>query len=137
MIGSMLRRAALALTLTLLTTRASAENVKYTDDSVTKQYVEGIQSVPRQYRARAVPLCLSNDGSAAPPRGTVEPIGTASGKGGAIIRHAPDVRIAVNATVNGSAPAQLLLDSDVYRTKIKTRAAAAAGVPLACPADSA
>ena len=137
MIGSMLRRAGLALTLTLLTTPASAEIVKYTDDSGTNHYVEGIQSVPQQYRARAVPLGLSNDGSAAPPRGTLEPIGTASVKGGAIIRYAPGQRIMVNATVNGSAPAQLLLDTGADRTMINPRVLAAAGVSLARPVGSA
>ena len=137
MIGSMLRRAALALTLTLLTTPASAEIVKYTDDSGTNHYVEGIQSVPQQYRARAVPLGLSNDGSAAPPRGTVEQIGTASVKGGAIIRYAPGQRIMVNATVNGSAQAQLLLDTGADRTMINPRVLAAAGVSLARPVGSA
>ena len=137
MIGSMLRRAALALTLTLLTTPASAEIVKYTDDSGTNHYVEGIQSVPQQYRARAVPLGLSNDGSAAPPRGTVEPIGTASVKGRAIIRYLPGQRIMVNATVNGSAQAQLLLDTGADRTMINPRVLAAAGVSLARPVGSA
>jgi Aspartyl protease len=137
MIGSMLRRAALALTLSLLTTSASADIVRYTDDSGTNHYVEGIQSVPQQYRARAVPLGLSNDGSAAPPRGTVEPVGTAAVKAGTIIRYAPGQRIMVNATVNGSAQAQLLLDTGADRTMINPRVLAAAGVSLSRPVGSA
>lgn len=139
MIGSMLRRAALALTLTLLTTPATAEIVKYTDDSGTTHYVEGIQSVPQPYRARAVPLGLNNDGSGAPPRGATDAAGLASGsvKGGATIRYAPGQRIMVNATVNGSTSAQLLLDTGADRTMINPRVLAAAGVSLARPVGSA
>lgn len=139
MIGSMLRRAALALTLTLLTTPAIAEIVKYTDDSGTTHYVEGIQSVPQPYRARAVPLGLNNDGSGAPPRGATDAAGLASGsvKGGATIRYAPGQRIMVNATVNGSTSAQLLLDTGADRTMINPRVLAAAGVSLARPVGSA
>jgi len=139
MIGSMLRRAALALTLTLLTTPATAEIVKYTDDRGTTHYVEGIQSVPAPYRTRAVPLGLSNDGSGAPPRGATDAAGVASSsiKGGATIRYAPGQRIIVNATVNGSTPAQLLLDTGADRTMIDPRVLAAAGVSLARPVGSA
>ena len=137
MIGSMLRRAALALTLTLLAIPASAEIVKYTDDQGTNHYVEGIQSVPQQYRTRAVPLGLSNDGASAPARGVLEPAGTAPVKGGATIRYVPGQRIMVDATVNGSASAQLLLDTGADRTMINPRVLAAAGVSLARPVGSA
>jgi predicted aspartyl protease len=126
----MVRRPALALTLTLLATPAIAEIVKYTDDSGINHYVEGIQSVPQQYRARAVPLGLSNDGATAPPRGAADPAKTSSVKGGAVITYAPGQRIMVNATVNGSASAQLLLDTGADRTMINPRVLAAAGVSL-------
>jgi aspartyl protease len=139
MIASMLRRAALALTLTVLTTPATAEIVKYTDDRGITHYVEGIQSVPQPYRARAIPLGLNNDGSGAPPRGATDAAGFASGsvKGGATIRYAPGQRIIVNATVNGSTSAQLLLDTGADRTMINPRVLAAAGVSLARPVGSA
>jgi hypothetical protein len=139
MIASMLRRAALALTLTLLTRPATAEIVKYTDDRGTTHYVEGIQSVPQPYRARAIPLGLNNDGSGAPPRSATDAAGLASGsvKGGATIRYAPGQRIIVNATVNGSTAAQLLLDTGADRTMINPRVLAAAGVSLARPVGSA
>lgn len=128
----MLRRAALALTLTLLTTPARAEIVRYTDDSGTNHYVEGIESVPQQYRARAVPLGLSNHGVSPPPGAAAKPAGTAPPvKSGATIRYAPGQRIMVNATVNGSTSAQLLLDTGADRTMINPRVLAAAGVSLA------
>lgn len=139
MIGWMLRRAALALILTLLTTSATAEIVKYTDDRGTTHYVDGIESVPAPYRARAVPLGLSNDGSGAPARGATDAAGLASSsvKGGATIRYAPGQRIMVNAIVNGGTTAQLLLDTGADRTMIDPRVLAAAGVSLARPVGSA
>ena len=139
MIASMLRRTALALTLTLFTTPATAEIVKYTDDRGITHYVEGIQSVPQPYRARAVPLGLNNDGSSAPPRGATDAAGLAGGpvKGGATIRYAPGQRLMVNATLNGSTSAQLLLDTGADRTMINPRVLAAAGVSLARPVGSA
>ena len=133
MIGSMMRPGALALILTLVTAPATADIIKYTDDRGTNHYVEGMESVPQQYRARAVPLGLRNDGTAAPPRGAAELAKTSSPsvKGGATITYAPGQRIMVNATVNGSASAQLLLDTGADRTMINPRVLAAAGVSLA------
>jgi Aspartyl protease len=131
MIGTMTRPGALALILTLVTGPATAEIVKYTDNSGTNHYVEGMESVPQQYRARAVPLGMSNDGSAAPPRGAADLAKTSSVKGGATITYAPGQRIMVNATVNGSTAAQLLLDTGADRTMINPRVLAAAGVSLA------
>ena len=139
MIGLMMRPGALALILTLVTAPAIAEIVKYTDDSGTNHYVEGIESVPQQYRARAVPLGMSNDGTTAPPRGAAADVAktTPSVKGGATIRYAPGQRIMVNATVNGSTSAQLLLDTGADRTMINPRVLAAAGVSLARAVGSA
>ena len=133
MIAPMMRPAALALILTLVTAPAIAEIVKYTDDRGTNHYVEGIESVPQQYRARAVPLGMSNDGTTAPPRGAAADVAKTSPsvKGGATIRYAPGQRIMVNATVNGSTSAQLLLDTGADRTMINPRVLAAAGVSLA------
>ena len=139
MIGLMMRPGALALILTLVTAPAIAEIVKYTDDSGTNHYVEGIESVPQQYRARAVPLGMSNDGTTAPPRGAAADVAKTSPsvKGGATIRYAPGQRIMVNATVNGSTSAQLLLDTGADRTMINPRVLAAAGVSLARAVGSA
>jgi len=139
MIAPMMRPAALALILTLVTAPAIAEIVKYTDDRGTNHYVEGIESVPQQYRARAVPLGMSNDGTTAPPRGAAADVAKTSPsvKGGATIRYAPGQRIMVNATVNGSTSAQLLLDTGADRTMINPRVLAAAGVSLARAVGSA
>jgi hypothetical protein len=139
MIGPMMRPGALALILTLVTAPAVAEIVKYTDDRGTNHYVEGIESVPQPYRARAVPLGMSNDGTTAPPRGAAADVAKTSPsvKGGATIRYAPGQRIMVNATVNGSTSAQLLLDTGADRTMINPRVLAAAGVSLARAVGSA
>ena len=135
MIGWMMRRVALPLTLMLFTTPAIAEIFKYTDDRGINHYVEGIQSVPQQYRARAVPLGLSNDGSTPAPSGIVGAVRSA--QGGTTITYAPGQRIIVNATVNGTTAAQLLLDTGADRTMINPRVLAAAGVSLARPVGSA
>lgn len=137
MIGSMMRPAVLALTLTLLTTPASAEIVKYTDDNGINHYVEGLQSVPQQYRARAVPLGMSNDGKTAAPGAGGGSAAPTSVKGGATITYAPGQRIMVNAMINGSTPAQLMLDTGADKTMINPRVLAAAGVSLARPVGSA
>ena len=135
MIDAMTRRAALVLTLTLLATPATAEIVKYTDDRGINHYVEGFESVPQQYRARAVPLGMNNDGTNAPPRAATP--SSSSTTGGATISYAPGQRIMVNAMINGSTSAQLLLDTGADRTMINPRVLAAAGVSLTRPVASA
>jgi predicted aspartyl protease len=131
MIGPMMRPVALALMLTLTAAPAIAEIVKYTDDSGTNHYVEGMESVPQQYRARAVPLGMSNN----PATPVAQPGKTA--KGAATITYAPGQQIMVNATLNGSTPAQLLLDTGADRTMINPRVLVAAGVALSRPVESA
>jgi hypothetical protein len=155
MIVAMSRAAAMALTLTLLTwllpSPAAAEIFRYTDDRGVNHYVEGIESVPQQYRARAVPLGMTNRTyTEPPPPGTPDPTKAPAGndgrppasapkseKTGASIRYAPGQRIMVNATVNGSTPAALLLDTGADKTMINPRVLAAAGAPLSRPAGSA
>lgn len=152
MIVEMMRPAAVALMLTLLSSLlpppASAEIFKYTDDRGTNHYVEGLDSVPQPYRARAVPLGMSNNTLTAPPPAAAEPpkapapgteprSGSKSDKGGASIRYAPGKPIMVNATVNGSTPAQLLLDTGADKTMINPRVLLAAGAPISRPVGSA
>jgi hypothetical protein len=148
MITTMMRPATVALALTLLTTPAAAEIFRYTDERGTNHYVEGIESVPQQYRARAAPLGMSNNTYTEPPPGTADPKaapapgrpvrpGGESDKGGASIRYAPGKPIMVNATVNGSTSAQLLLDTGADKTMINPRVLAAAGAALSRPAGSA
>jgi predicted aspartyl protease len=151
MIDTMMRAAAVALTLliSLLPSSAAAEIFKYTDERGTNHYVEGLESVPQQYRARAVPLGISNNTlTEPPPPGTVDPSkAPASGsdprsaprsdRGGASIRYAPGKPIMVTATVNGSASAQLLLDTGADKTMINPRVLVAAGASLSRPTGSA
>lgn len=149
MIASMMRPGALALMLALLATPAAAEIVKYTDANGTNHYVEGLESVPQQYRSRAVPLGMNNntltepppagtpDPTKAPPAGSDKKPGSPSEKGGASIRFSPGRQIMVNATVNGSTPAQLLLDTGADTTMINPRVLLAAGATLSRPVGSA
>jgi predicted aspartyl protease len=133
MIDTMTRRALLALTLTLFIAPPTiAEIVKYTDDTGTNHYVEGMESVPQQYRARAMPVGMSNNAVTPSARDA-----TAAAKGAATITYAPGQRIMVNATVNGTASAQLMLDTGADRTMINPRVLAAAGVTLSRPVGSA
>lgn len=153
MIEPMMRPAAVAFTLSLLISllpsAASGDIFKYTDERGTNHYVEGIESVPQQYRARAVPVGMSNNtltepappGAAAPSKtpapGHDVPSGARSEKQGASIRYAPGQPIMVNATVNGSTSAQLLLDTGADKTMINPRVLLAAGAPLSRPVGSA
>jgi predicted aspartyl protease len=147
MIVSMMRPAAMALALTLLSTPAAAEIFKYTDDRGHNYYVEGIESVPQQYRARAVPLGMTNNTLTEPPPGAADSSkppaagndrrGGEAEKGGASIRYAPGKPIMVNATVNGSTSAQLLLDTGADKTMINPRVLLAAGATLSRPVGSA
>lgn len=145
-----MRLAAVVLTLliSLVPSSAAAEIFKYTDERGTNHYVEGLESVPQQYRARAVPLGMTNNTLTEPPPGTVDPSkAPASGsdprsapksdRGGASIRYAPGKPIMVTATVNGSASAQLLLDTGADKTMINPRVLVAAGASLSRPAGSA
>ena len=149
MIAGMTRAAAVVLTLTLLTTfsplPATAEIFKYTDERGTNHYVEGLESVPQQYRARATPLGMTNNTLSEPPPGASQSSsGDAKdgkdgkeGKGPTTIRYVPGKPIMVNATVNGSARANLLLDTGADKTMINPRVLVEAGAPLSRPVGSA
>lgn len=152
MIDAMGRPGVAALMLMLLTALgaapAAAEIFKYTDDRGTNHYVEGLESVPHQYRARAVPLGLSNNAPAGSREGSVESsrsggtvrdgrAGLKTEQGGATIRYAPGKPIMVTATVNGNTLAQLLLDTGADKTMINPRVLLAAGATLTRPVGSA
>jgi predicted aspartyl protease len=119
---------------------AAAEIFKYTDASGNSHYVEGLDSVPQEYRSRAVPLGLRN----APPGSTPEPAtaarsgpaGPSAPKGGAIIRYTPGQQIMVDVRINGSTSAKLLLDTGADGTMINPRVLAAAGASLTRPVGS-
>jgi predicted aspartyl protease len=134
--------AAVIVVATLAPSPAAAEIYRYTDAKGNSHYVDGFESVPQEYRARAVPMGLQNAppgaATAAPgptTPGTTGRAGTpASGpKGGATIRYTPGRPIMVDAKVNGSTSASLLLDTGADKTMINPRVLTAAGVSLARP----
>jgi hypothetical protein len=138
---------------------AAAEIYRYTDANGNSYYVEGLENVPQEHRARAVPMGLRNAPPAPPapaapaaPSGRpgapgapaapgVPPAPTAPGSapkiGGTSIRFTPGQRIMVDVTVNGTATANLLLDTGADRTMINPRVLVAAGASLARPVGSA
>ena len=124
---------------------ALAEIYRYTDASGNSYYVEGLESVPQQYRGQAVPLGLRNAPAAAPttaPAGPSRPgsapVGPGAPKtGGTSIKYTPGQRIMVDVKVNGTASANLLLDTGADRTMINPRVLVAAGAPVSRPVGSA
>jgi len=115
-----MRRAALLVALLLVLrwpAPAAAQIYRWVDESGVPHFADGIDSVPDRYRAKAVPLGMKN-APAAP---------------GA----APGQRIMVDARINGSAEARLMLDTGADRTLISPRALQAAGVRLTGPSTTA
>ena len=132
--------AAVALTTlaTLVPSPAAGQVVRYTDANGNAHYVEGLENVPPQYRATAVPLGLYN----APRGATPEPTtasrpasvsGPTAPKGGAAIKYTPGQQIMVDAKINGSTSVRLLLDTGADGTMISPRALAAAGASISRP----
>jgi len=109
-----------------------AQFVRYSDEQGTSHYVDSFDRVPERYRDSAVTLGYRN----AP---TVEPSEAnkaASPRGNTVIRYTPGQPIMVNVRLNGSASAQLMMDTGADRTLISPRALAAAGVSLSRPIGS-
>ena len=107
---------------------ADAQMYRWIDERGVAHFSDGIDSVPENYRATAVPLGLRN----APPSpsataGTGAP---ASGAGSTEIRFVKGQAIVVNATINGGTSVKLMLDTGADRTVINPRALVAAGVSL-------
>jgi hypothetical protein len=132
--------------------RADAEIYRYTDDSGNSHYVEGIENVPQEFRARAVPLGMRNAPATAPtppspipgtpgsviPRGPGVPAAPPAPKpGGTTIRYTPGQRIMVDVRINGSTSANLLLDTGADKTMINPRVLLAAGAAIARPVGAA
>lgn len=113
------------LLVVVAATVAHAQFYRYVDERGVPHYVEGLHAVPERYRAAAVPLSLRN--SPVPPS---SPSGAAATRAGTVIRYTPGQPIVVDARINGSASARLLLDTGADRTLISPRALAAAGVSL-------
>jgi len=104
---------------------ADAQFFRWTDERGVTHYTEGLDSVPERYRGAATPLGYRN--SPAPPPGTAPetPKGAET-----VIRFTPGRHIVVNARVNGSASAKLILDTGAGSTLISPRVLVAAGVSL-------
>jgi len=101
---------------------------RWIDERGVAHFSDGIDSVPENYRATAVPLGLRNaPPSPSGPAGTGAP---ASGAGSTEIRFVKGQAIVVNATINGGTSVRLMLDTGADRTVINPRALAAAGVSL-------
>jgi predicted aspartyl protease len=101
---------------------AQAQFYQWTDEQGISHYTEGIDNVPERHRSQAIPLGLRNApapavGATGPPANTV-------------IRFTPGRHIMVDARVNGSTFARLILDTGAGNTLISPRVLTAAGVSL-------
>jgi predicted aspartyl protease len=112
----------LVISIVGLAEPARAQTYRWTDDQGTIHYSEGIDSVPERFRARASRLLIQSAPTAvAAPASPGESTDT-------VITFEPGKRIYINARVNGSGAARLILDTGADRTVIAPRALAAAGV---------
>ena len=109
---------------------AAAEIYRYTDATGSSHYVEGIDSVPQEYRARAVPVGLRNAPAGAPT--PAKAVG-APKAGATTIKYTPGQRIMVDVKINGNANANLLLDTGADRTMINPRVLVSAGASISRP----
>ena len=106
---------------------ASAQMYRWSDDRGNPHYSEGLDSIPERFRATATRLLYQN----AP---ATVPVAAAPGAGGdTVIPFTPGQRIYVNARINGSGSARLILDTGADRTVIAPRALVAAGVSTRAP----
>jgi predicted aspartyl protease len=133
---------AAVVALTTLSSPAVAEIYRYTDASGTSHYVEGLDSVPQEFRARAAPVVLPTlprmttaPATDAAPAGPSSARTSASnpGKGGTTIKYTPGEPIWVDVKINGTTSARLLLDTGADSTMINPRALVAAGASLSRP----
>ena len=121
---------------------SDAQIYRWVDERGVPHFTEGIDSVPQQYRATAVPLPLRSvpPPAPAPPAAPAAPGAAApgapaaraapSGTGGTTIRFTPGQRIMVSARINGATSVDLLLDTGADRTVMSPRVFAAAGISL-------
>jgi predicted aspartyl protease len=131
-----MRRMTLLLVALLFVLRwpapVDAQIYRWVDDNGVPHFADGIDSVPGPYRAKAVPLGMKN--SPAPP---TAPPGAKPAAGETSIPFVPGQRILVDARINGSANAKLLLDTGADKTLVSPRALQAAGVRIAGPTTTA
>ncbi len=131
-----MRRVTLLLVAVLLAlpwpAPVGAQIYRWVDENGVPHFADGIDSVPGPYRSKAVPLGMKN----APAAPTSSP-GVAPASGEISIRFVPGQRILVDARINGSAEAKLLLDTGADKTLISPRALQAAGVRITGPTTTA
>ena len=109
---------------------AQAQYVRYADEHGTPHYVDSYDRVPERYRDSAVTLGYRNTPVPEPAHGGAKPETT---RGATVIRYTPGQPIMVIVRLNGTASAQLMMDTGADRTLISPRALAAAGVSLSRP----
>jgi len=135
--------AAVAVLAVLTRAVSAAEIYRYTDPGGTSHYVEGLDSVPTEHRARAVPVKLPDLPSVTPAptgrtaldveRPTASKSAAEAPKGGTAIRYTPGQPIMVDVKINGTTSARLLLDTGADSTMINPRALVAAGASISRP----
>ena len=107
---------------------ASAQIYRWTDERGDTRYSEGINSVPPQSRGSAVIMSTPSQPAPSAPAAAEAPSDGAAPAGGARIPFIPGRPIVVNARINGSGSAQLILDTGAQGTVISPTALAALGV---------
>ena len=108
---------------------AAAQTYRWTDDRGNSHYAQGLDSIPERFRATATKLLYENAPAAAPAPAAAG----ASASGDTVIPFTPGQRIYVDARINGSGSARLILDTGADRTVIAPRALVAAGVSTRSP----
>lgn len=102
----------------------SGQFFRWTDERGVAHYAEGLDSVPERYRGSVTPLGYRN--APAPPVSGPETSKAAE----TVIRFTPGRHIVVDARVNGSTSAKMILDTGAGHTLLSPRVLAAAGVSL-------
>jgi hypothetical protein len=107
---------------------ASAQMYRWTDAAGETHFTEGLESVPPEFRPRAVLMGEPSQPAAGAPavRSAVKAAPVPAG--GARIEFKPGKRIMVEARINGRGPARLVLDTGADRTLVNPVVLSALGV---------
>jgi hypothetical protein len=103
---------------------ASAQFYRWVDERGTHHYTEGLDNVPERHRPGAVLLDYRNTAAPASSLAGAPPVAET------VINFTPGRHIIVDARVNGTASAKLILDTGAGKTLLSPRVLAAAGVSL-------
>jgi hypothetical protein len=114
----------LVLTVLVLPRSASAQFYRWVDERGNNHYTEGLDNIPERHRPGAVLLDYRNTAApASRPAGAAPAAET-------VINFTPGRHIIVDARVNGTTSAKLILDTGAGKTLLSPRVLAAAGVSL-------